>query len=91
MRGRVMSYYTMAFMGTTPFGSLLVGSLASKFGAPASVLLGGVLCVIGGIVFIFKLPAFKKSIHPVYAKKGIIPEIADGIQSAVNLRTPPEN
>ena len=90
MRGRVMSYYTMAFMGTTPFGSLIAGSLASKFGAPTTVLIGGVLCIIGGIVFATKLPMLKKLVHPVYAKKGIIPEIADGIQSAVNLRTPPE-
>jgi len=91
MRGRVMSYYTMAFMGTTPFGSLIVGSLASKIGAPHTVLMGGVLCIIGGLVFTSKLPLLKKLVHPVYAKKGIIPQIADGIQSAVNLRTPPEN
>ena len=91
MRGRVMSYYTMAFMGTTPIGSLIIGSLASKFGAPASILFGGVLCIMGGIIFSTKLPLLKKLVHPVYAKKGIIPEIADGIQSAVNLRTPPEN
>ncbi len=44
MRGRVMSYYTMAFMGTTPIGSLIDGSLASKFGAPTTVLIG-VSCV----------------------------------------------
>jgi MFS family permease len=90
MRGRVMSYYTMAFMGTTPFGSLIAGSLASKIGAPNTLLIGGVLCIIGGVVFATKLPLLKKLIRPVYAKKGIIPEIVDGIQSAVNLRTPPE-
>jgi MFS family permease len=91
MRGRVMSYYTMAFMGTTPFGSLMAGSLASKFGAPTTVLIGGVLCILGGLIFATKLPLLKKLVHPVYAKKGIITEIADGIQSAVNLRSPPEN
>ena len=85
-----MSYYTMAFMGTTPFGSLIAGSLASKIGAPNTVLIGGVLCIIGGGVFATKLPLLKKLIRPVYSKKGIIPEIVDGIQSAVNLRTPPE-
>jgi len=91
MRGRVMSYYTMAFMGTTPFGSLIAGSLASKFGSPTTVLIGGGLCIVGGVIFTSKLPTFKKWVHPVYAQKGIIPEIVDGIQSAVNLRLPPEN
>jgi MFS family permease len=91
MRGRVMSYYTMAFMGTTPFGSLIAGSLASKFGAPHTVLIGGILCIIGGIFFTTKLPLLKKLVHPVYAKKGIITEIADGIQSTINLHSPPEN
>jgi len=37
-RGRVMSFYTMAFMGTAPFGSLLAGALASKVGAPTTLV-----------------------------------------------------
>ncbi|HET6347170.1 MAG TPA: MFS transporter, partial [Myxococcota bacterium] len=44
-RGRVMSFYTMAFMGTAPFGSLLAGSLAAHIGAPYTLLLGGVGCI----------------------------------------------
>jgi MFS family permease len=91
MRGRVMSYYTMAFMGMTPFGSLIFGGLASKIGAPYTLTLGGMVCIIGGIIFASKLPMFKTLIRPVYKEKGIIPEIAEGIQSTVNLRTPPQN
>lgn len=91
MRGRVMSYYTMAFMGMTPFGSLIYGGLASQIGAPITLIFGGMFCVLGGIMFAYRLPIFKKLIRPVYREKGIIPAIAEGIQTAVNLRTPPQN
>jgi MFS family permease len=91
MRGRVMSYYTMAFMGMTPFGSLIYGGLASLIGAPHTLIFGGGFCLICGLIFAYKLPIFKTLIRPVYREKGIIPEIAEGIQSTVILRTPPQN
>lgn len=81
-RGRIMSFYTMSFMGMAPFGSLLAGSLASKIGAPHTLLIGGSGCIIGAALFAAKLPSLRKEIHPIYAKKGIIPEVAKGIQSA---------
>ncbi len=84
-RGRVMSFYTMSFMGMAPFGSLLAGGLASRIGAPNTLLLGGLCCVIGAFIFAMKIPAIKKNVRPIYAKKGIIPEIAKGIQSAAGL------
>ncbi len=84
-RGRVMSFYTMAFMGTMPFGSLLAGSLASTLGAPKTLLFGGVCCVLGAILFLIKLPLIRKGIRPIYAQKGIIPEVAQGIQSVSGL------
>ena len=46
-RGRVMSFYMMAFLGTAPFGSLIAGSLSSRIGAPNTLLVGGVCCLIG--------------------------------------------
>ena len=51
MRGRVMSFYTMAFMGMAPFGSLIAGSLASRIGAPNTLILGGICCIAGCINF----------------------------------------
>jgi MFS family permease len=90
MRGRVMSFYTMAFMGMTPFGSLIFGGLASQIGAPHTLIFGGGVCIIGAIVFALNLPMFKTLIRPIYREKGIIPEIAEGIQAAANLRTPPQ-
>jgi MFS family permease len=50
-RGRVMSFYTMSFMGMVPFGSLLAGSAASTLGAPRTLFLGGIICIIGAMVF----------------------------------------
>jgi MFS family permease len=45
-RGRVMSFYTMVFVGMAPFGSLMAGGLANSIGAPRTVMIGGVLCMI---------------------------------------------
>lgn len=55
-RGRVMSFYTMAFMGTAPFGSLMAGSVAKIIGVPYTMLMGGVLCIIGAFIYSRKLP-----------------------------------
>jgi hypothetical protein len=81
----------MAFMGMTPFGSLIYGGLASLLGAPETLIIGGSVCILGGLMFTYRLPIFKKLIRPVYKEKGIIREIAEGIGTAVNLRTPPQN
>jgi MFS family permease len=73
-RGRVMSFYAMAFSGMMPFGSLLGGLLASNIGAPATVLIGGIACLLGAAVYARRLPALRKMIHPIYRKMGIITE-----------------
>jgi MFS family permease len=89
-RGRVMSYYTMAFVGMAPFGSLLAGSLASRIGAPATVLISGALCTAGAVWFATQLNALRKLVRPIYIELGIIQEVARGMQAASSLRTPPE-
>nr|WP_320039187.1 MFS transporter [uncultured Bacteroides sp.] len=76
-RGRVMSFYTMAFMGTAPIGSFLAGSMASMIGAPATLLIGGIACVIGALVFAQKLPLFIKLVRPIYIQLGIIDKAAN--------------
>jgi MFS family permease len=81
-RGRVMSFYTMAIMGTAPFGSLMAGGLAKLIGAPGTILLGGIACIIGALFFLRKLPELRKLVRPIYVKMGIIPEVAAGIQTA---------
>ena len=89
-RGRVMSFYTMAFVGTAPFGSLLAGALANSLGAPDTLIIGGISCILGAAIFTSKLPSLKKMVHPIYLKLGIIPEVASGIQAATELTVPPE-
>jgi MFS family permease len=91
VRGRVMSFYAMAFMGATPFGSLLAGSLAHRIGAANTLLINGAFCVLGSVLFAMKIPSLRKMVHPVYARKGIIPEVAKGIQTATELSVPPED
>ena len=59
LRGRVMSVYSMMFMGMAPFGALLAGLLAGRFGAPAAVAAGGAACIVGAIVFGLKLPGLR--------------------------------
>jgi MFS family permease len=81
-RGRVMSFYTIAIMGTAPFGSLMAGSLAKIIGTPNTVLIGGLSSIIGAYFFYRKLPMLKKIVRPVYVKLGLIPEVVSGIQTA---------
>jgi MFS family permease len=88
-RGRVMSLYVMAFMGTAPFGSFMAGSLAGIIGAPYTVLSGGFICLIGALIFYKNLPSLRKHIRPIYIQKGILPEVSEGLQSSTNLRIPP--
>jgi len=78
LRGRVMSWYATAFIGMAPFGSLLGGGLAHRFGAPHTVLFTGLFAVMGGVVFAAGLPALRKHVRPIYAAKGIITEAATG-------------
>ena len=60
LRGRVMSVYSMMFMGLSPFGALLAGSLAGVLGAPETVALGGIVCIAGAVIFGFNLPAIQE-------------------------------
>jgi MFS family permease len=81
-RGRVMSFYALAVLGMAPFGSLVAGSVAAKVGAPWTIFGGGVACVIAALVFLRRLPAIRRLVRPIYVEKGIIPEVARGIQGA---------
>ena len=86
MRGRVMALYLMAFMGMATFGSLLAGAVASVIGAPFTLLGGGVLCLIGAIVFWIKLPGLREHVRPIYVEKGILPGVAETVSEATVLR-----
>jgi MFS family permease len=76
MRGRVMSYYTMAFVGMAPFGSLLAGGLAHWFSAPIAVILTGSCCMAGALWFTTQLRAMRKVMRPIYVEMGLLRDSA---------------
>lgn len=86
-RGRVMSFFTMSFFGTAPFGSLLLGWLASRIGAPWALRIGGMSCVLGAGAFYLQLSRMRQKIRPIYRRLGILPEVATGLQAAAIVRT----
>jgi MFS family permease len=90
-RGRVMSFYTMAFMGTAPFGSLLAGSVADRIGTPHTLLCGGIGCILGALWFATTLSDLRRDVRPIYERIGILPEVATGIQHSTELSVPPES
>ncbi len=79
----------MCVMGSTPIGSLLAGVIAARMGTPATLLIGGLFCLAGALVFMRKLPALRKIIRPIYIEKGILSEVALGLQSATQWPKPP--
>ncbi|WP_224996173.1 MFS transporter [Cesiribacter sp. SM1] len=89
-RGRVMSLYSMAFMGMAPFGSMLAGSVAEYIGVNYTLAACGFLCAISIIPFALSLKRLRVLVTPIYQRLGILPEIATGLQSASSLTTPPE-
>jgi MFS family permease len=72
LRGRVMAFYTMAFLGTAPLGSLLAGVLADRIGEPRTIIAGGVACVLGAAWFASRLPRLRELVRPIYLRQGII-------------------
>jgi MFS family permease len=72
-RGRVMAFYTIALMGSMPFGSLVSGSLAARIGAPATLVLSGIVCALLALWFWTRLPEIRKIVRPRYAELGILP------------------
>ena len=82
-RGRVMSFYAMAFVGMAPFGSLLAGISAHAMGAPLTVMLSGACCLAGAIWFATQVRAIRKLIRPIYVDLGILPAANAVIRDSV--------
>jgi MFS family permease len=74
-RGRVMSFYMMAFTSTVTFGNLVAGSLATRIGAPNTLLLGGILCISGSLLFTKQLPEMRRSMRLIYRRMGLLPQL----------------
>ena len=80
-RGRVI-FYAMAFFGTVPLGSLLAGAVAERIGAPDTILLGGVGCVVGAVFFMRALPELRSLARPIYVRRGLVPAPAESAADA---------
>lgn len=76
-RGRVMSFYSMAFFGTAPLGSLFAGTVATWIGAPRTILIGGAVCALAALVFWRALPKIRQATIPIYTRLGILPAPTD--------------
>jgi MFS family permease len=89
-RGRVMSFYAMAFFGVAPLGSLLAGSMASRIGAAHVVQLAGTVCIMGSLVFAWRLPVMRKIVRPIYQRIGLLPDVTSGIPCEAEVTVPDE-
>lgn len=70
-RGRVMSFFAFAIIGTAPLGSLFAGSLGEKIGVVPTVAISGLICIAGALLFASRLPHIRKMVRPIYRSMGI--------------------
>jgi MFS family permease len=73
LRGRVMAVYSMMFMGMAPIGALLAGSLAGWLGATTTVAAGGAFCLVGGLIFLQRLPHLRGEARQLLLAQEIVP------------------
>jgi len=80
-RARAMSFYTMAFFGAAPFGSLLAGMLADRISAPHTVMVTGACCVAAALWFTVELAKIRAVMRPIYRNMGLLPIAVDVIRA----------
>ena len=90
MRGRVMSFFTVAFVGIAPFGSFGAGAMADIIGPRDTILIGAACCLVGTVMFARYLPNIREKVRPIYVKMGIIKEVAEGMEAAAEQPQLPE-
>jgi MFS family permease len=83
LRGRVMSVYSMMFMGMAPFGALFGGAMADRIGAPLTVCMGAMACLGGAVIFGLRLPKLR-----VEARRLIVAQGTVGGEPAQEMTTP---
>lgn len=88
LRGRVMSFFALSFFGAMPIGSLIAGEIARRIGAPLTVMAGGLLCMVGAILFRRTLPKLRPLLRSIYIARGILPPLADGLDSPAEIVPP---
>jgi MFS family permease len=91
MRGRLMSFYIVAVMGAAPMGALLGGWIAGSIGESVTIIAAGATSIVAAVLFYLRIPAMRAVIRPIYIKRGILPEVADGLTAADRLNTADES
>ncbi|HUW99533.1 MAG: MFS transporter [Phycisphaerae bacterium] len=81
-RGRVMGFYTLAFMGMMPLGSLIAGAMAKVLGAPGAVLVCGAASVLASACFAVGLRRVNRSLRPILEAKGLLAHVS-GISTPI--------
>jgi MFS family permease len=91
-RGRVLSLLVMCFLGMAPLGGLLFGEMArpNMLGPAVTVIVGAACVGIATLDFARKLPRIRQHVRPVLVRRGILPPIAEGLQTQAELANPPE-
>ncbi|HEX3584043.1 MAG TPA: MFS transporter [Thermoanaerobaculia bacterium] len=77
LRGRVMAFYSVAVLGTQPIGSLVAGVVADRIGAPRTILIGALACVVTGAWFAYRRPSLAKHVRPIYVERGILQPVEE--------------
>jgi MFS family permease len=90
-RGRVMALFAMAFLGVAPLGSLWGGAVATLFSAPATVTIAALGCWATAAFFALRLPALRPLIRPIYETKGILPQVAQALESTEAMEDPTQD
>lgn len=72
LRGRIMSVYSMLFMGMAPLGALLYGALAERIGAPYTLALGGAIAILGALFFAYNLPKIRVQARELIIAQGMV-------------------
>jgi MFS family permease len=91
MRGRLMSFFVVAVMGAAPLGSLAGGWLADRIGNEAALVYSGIASMIVAAVFMIKLPSLRAMVRPILVRKGVIPEVAEGLAVANRVNASQES
>jgi MFS family permease len=73
LRGRVMAVYSMMFMGMAPIGALLAGAVAGWVGATMTVAIGGVFCLLAGLIYLNQLPHFREQARAMIRAQEVLP------------------
>jgi MFS family permease len=82
LRGRVMAFYSVAVLGTMPIGSLVAGLLAERIGAPRTIVIGAVVCILAALWFAFRRPKLVEHVRPIYIERGILEPVEERVSPA---------